>query len=41
MNTANGFLAEIERLETQLKKDYGKRDKDDRQIMTMKKISYI
>ncbi len=39
--TANNFLAEINRKEDALKKDYSARSRDDRQIMTMKKINYI
>lgn len=40
LSTASGFLNEILRKEEQLKRDYGKRDKDDRPIMTMKGISF-
>lgn len=40
-NLANGYLAEINRKEQQLTLDYSKRDKDERNIMTMKRASYI
>jgi len=40
LSTANGFLNEIQRKEAQLIKDYSKRDKDDRQKLTMKSISF-
>lgn len=38
---ASGWLQDIVRKEAQLKIDYGKRDPDDRSVMTMKKIKYI
>ena len=40
MSSATGYLAEIERKEAQMIQDYSKRNKDDKQKMTMKSISF-
>lgn len=41
ISTANGYFSSIQAKEKQLVLDYSKRDKDERTIMTTKKIKYI
>jgi len=40
LSMANGFMAEIQRKEQSLQKDYSKRDKDDRPQITVRRISH-
>lgn len=41
MSMASGYLTEVQRQEAALTKDYSKRDKDERTIMTGRKIRYM